>query len=306
MTAVADIPVSPDDVDARWLTGVLAERYPGVRVSGVEVAARDEVTNVHAVLHLAYERPAGAPSTMFCKLAPRGARRAAVLATGMGRREALFYASLAASVPMRVLDVHAARHDESTGDFVLLLEDLASSGCRVSDGTWGLSADAAAAALEELAAFHATHSDPRRRAARTPWIPVLGPGSGYASDRLRYGMDHHRDRLTASFVRIAELYIAHQAWLHELWHDGPATVIHGDPHIGNIFLDGDRVGFLDWGVINVGSPMRDVSYLLTMAMAPEDRRPAERERSRPKRRRSGGSSRMPSWRGRRPAWTTST
>lgn len=38
-------------------------------------------------------------------------------------------------------------------------------------------------------------------------------------------------------------------------------------HIGNLFIDGARVGFLDWGVGNVNTPIRDVSYLLTMAMA---------------------------------------
>ena len=25
-------------------------------------------------------------------------------------------------------------------------------------------------------------------------------------------------------------------------------MIHGDTHIGNVYLDGDRVGFLDWGL----------------------------------------------------------
>ena len=54
-------------------------------------------------------------------------------------------------------------------------------------------------------------------------------------------------------------------------------MIHGDPHIGNLFMDGDRVGFLDWGIINVNTPMRDVSYLLTMAMNVEDRRNHERD-----------------------------
>ena len=49
-------------------------------------------------------------------------------------------------------------------------------------------------------------------------------------------------------------------------------MIHGDPHIGNLFLDDGRIGFLDWGIIKVFSPMRDVSYFLTMAMSIDDRR----------------------------------
>ena len=94
---------------------------------------------------------------------------------------------------------------------------------------------------------------------------------------LREGIDHHRDRLTDSFVDIAEIYIAHHDELQRLWHEGPHTVIHGDTHIGNLFLDEGRVGFLDWGIINVNTPMRDISYLLTMAMSIDDRRAHERD-----------------------------
>ena len=54
-------------------------------------------------------------------------------------------------------------------------------------------------------------------------------------------------------------------------------MIHGDPHIGNLFDDHGRTGFLDWGIINVGAPMRDAGYFLTMAMAIEDRRAHERD-----------------------------
>lgn len=277
MIELADYPLSADDIDADWLTAALAPRHPGVSVTDVEVIERHALTNAHAVLRVTYAEAAGAPETMFCKLAPTDERRAAILATGMGQREARFYDSLAQTVPMRVLTVHAARQDDETGLFVLLLEDLGASGCAIPDGTWGISADAAAAALEELAVFHARYFDAARRSAELPWVPVLGPGSRYGADMLRYGIDHHRDRLTDAFVAVAEAYIADQAALHALWHEGPVTVIHGDPHLGNLFLDGERVGFLDWGIINVNTPMRDVGYLLTMAMQPEERRGAERD-----------------------------
>ena len=94
---------------------------------------------------------------------------------------------------------------------------------------------------------------------------------------LRYGIDHHRERLTDAFVEIAELYLDHHDELQRLWHEGPHTIIHGDAHIGNLFLDHGRVGFLDWGIVNVNTPMRDVSYLMTMAMGIEDRRAHERD-----------------------------
>ena len=54
-------------------------------------------------------------------------------------------------------------------------------------------------------------------------------------------------------------------------------MIHGDPHIGNLFDDHGRTGYLDWGILHVGTPLRDVGYFLAMALDIEDRRRAERD-----------------------------
>ena len=72
-----------------------------------------------------------------------------------------------------------------------------------------------------------------------------------------------------------QLYIDRGDELQALWHSGPNTVIHGDPHLGNLFDDHGRTGFLDWGIINVSSPMRDAGYFITMAMDIDDRRAHE-------------------------------
>ena len=269
-------PTTAADITPAWLSAALEARHPGVEVDTVDVVERHEVTNAHARLRVTYRSAGDAPGTMFCKLPPNDARREQIIATGMGHREARFYAELAPSVAMRVPEAHLARADD-TGMFALLLEDLLTTGCDVSDGTWGIPVDSVAGAIEDLAALHVRFDDPARRAAEAPWVQVSRPTSDYAAGMLRYGIDHHRDRLTKSFVEIAELYLAHHDELQRLWHEGPHTVIHGDVHIGNLFLDQGRVGFLDWGIINVNTPMRDLSYLMTMAMSIEDRRAHERD-----------------------------
>lgn len=277
MTTIPTIPTTADDITPEWLTAALAPRYPGVAVDAVDVVERHELTNAHARLRVAYAAPAGAPEAMFCKVAPLDpARRDAIIATRMGVREAHFYADLAPRLGMRVPAAHVAITD-AADRFVLLLEDLTTTGGAVSDGTWGIPPDAAAVALRDLAELHARHETPAARASAAPWAAVSTPSIGYAEPMLRYGMEHHRDRLTDAFVALAELYLARHEEVQALWHAGPHTLIHGDPHIGNLFLDGDRVGFLDWGIINVNTPMRDVSYFLTMAMDVEDRRAHERD-----------------------------
>lgn len=274
----ARIPITPDEIDAEWLTDTLAERHPGVRVASVEVTERHEVTNAHAKLRVRYDEPAGAPETLFCKLAPLDPnRRDSILRTGMGLREARFYATLARRLDLRVPAVHVARHDDRDGTFVLLLEDLDATGCTVSSGPEGVPPESMARALEDLAAMHLRFLDPAVRAAEVPWIPELRPSSTYGAVMLRYGLVNHRDRLSDQFAEIAELYIERADDLQVLWHLGPKTVIHGDPHIGNVFFDRGRTGFLDWGIINVNTPMREVSYFITMALTVDDRRDHERD-----------------------------
>lgn len=232
-----------------------------------------EMTNTHLRLGLTYDEPAGAPATVFCKLPPRdAARRQVIAATGMGPKEVRFYGELAPKLGLRTPVVHAAEHDPENADFVLLLEDLQATGCTVSDGTVGVQPDAAATALEELAELHVRYEDPARRAAEAAWVQPAGPGSDYAVQMLRHGIEHHRHRLTDAFVELAELYNARRPDLQALWHAGGHTVVHGDPHLGNVFDDHGRTGFLDWGIVMVSTPMRDVSYFLTMAMDVEDRR----------------------------------
>lgn len=255
---------------------LLDGRHPGVRVASVEVVDAHELTNAHARLRVTYDEAAGAPEHLFCKVPPTDpARRQTINATGMGRREASFYDSLAGALRLRTPAVHGVSLDEESGEFVLLLEDLVSSGCTVSDGTVGVTPDAAAVALEELAELHVRYGDAARRAAEAPWVQPAGSGSDYAVEMLRFGLAHHRDELTPAFCAVAERYIADRHSLQALWHSGPQTVVHGDAHLGNVFDDHGRTGFLDWGMVMVSNPMRDVSYFLTMAMDVDARRAHE-------------------------------
>ena len=102
------------------------------------------------------------------------------------------------------------------------------------------------------------------------------PPSDYGSTRLAFALANHRDRFGDAFAEASRLYIEHRAALHALWSAGPSTVIHGDAHIGNLFFDHGRTGFLDWGMIVVSTPLRDVSYFLQMALSVEDRRREDR------------------------------
>jgi hypothetical protein len=277
----ARLPSTPDEIEPSWLTDALSVRYPDARVAEIVVREVRQVTNTHAFLDLRYVAPTDAPPSMFAKMPPLDpARREVIAASQMGPKEALFYSRLAPTLPtIRVPDVYVARHDPRDNSFLLLMEDLDASGVRVPDGTWGFGRDAAARALEDLADLHVRFEDPARRAAEVPWAPLAENGRAPGLGLLQFGLDNHRDKLSDGFVRAAQHYLAHHGELIAMWASGPApnTVVHGDPHIGNLFDDHGRVGFLDWGVINVTTPIRDAGYFLTMAMQIDDRRAHQEE-----------------------------
>lgn len=278
--AEAFVPGNAGEIDAEWLTAALQNRHPGAQVESVEIADRAEVTNSHAWLRVVYTQgSASGPTSLFCKLLPNDpARRVAIAGTQMGLREAKFYDALAPQLAMRVPEAHVVRYEEDQGGaFVLLLEDLGESGCTVSTGPESPTPDAAAKALTDLAAMHVRFEDPARRAAEAGWVPEPDAPSDYGRVRLQEGLTHHRDKLTHAFAEMAEVYVDHQAALHEIWKEGPRTVIHGDTHIGNLFDDHGVTGFLDWGLVVVSTPLRDVSYFLNMCLSVEDRRARDRD-----------------------------
>lgn len=266
------LPAEPSDISPAWLSEVLA-----TEVVGVEVLDHAFATNQRARIGVTYANNGAGPHTMFVKLAPLDeAHRQMIGATGMGVREAQFYADLA-----NVIDVPVPRcwyADANNDAFVLLLEDLSVRGCEFSDGSWGIKADAAMAAMEDLARFHARFERVAVRDELAPWLrSSTGRRNTEATAKLmRFVLDQNADALSPAYTTVGNLYVEHHAWFDEMWHAGPQTLIHGDCHIGNVYLDAGRVGFLDWGLSRVSTPLRDVSYFLTMSVDIEDRRANER------------------------------
>ena len=268
----AKLPAHPDELTPAWLSETL-----DAAVATVEVLDHAFSTNQRARIGLTYENGSSGPASLFAKLAPLDeGHRSMIGALGMGEREAEFFADVASTLDLRVPRCHFA--GSSGDDFVLLLEDLTTRDCRFSQGEWGVGADAAAHALEELARFHARFESEPARDAVAPWLrkPDRSPGSKATSGLMRFVLDENADALSDTYKAIGERYVEHHARFHEIWDEGPRTYTHGDLHIGNVFLDDERVGFLDWGLSKTSTHLRDVSYFLTMAVDIEARRSHER------------------------------
>ena len=261
------LPADLADFTPEWMTDALAPTYPGVAVSAVEPIGRASVTNLHLKLGIRYDEQAGAPDSVFGKLPPPdAAHRAAIGADSMGRREVHFYNDVAPTLSMRVPACSFAQA-AADGSFLLLLEDLSATGAVMPDMTSVVPAELAGPAIDELAEMHVRFEDAGLRDRLVPWASEQRPdATPFTVPAMRYVLDTYHDILSPEYRAVGELYLTHAHELERLWDRGTPTFLHGDPHAGNLFIDGDRVGFLDWGMATVGAAMRDVSYFMTVGV----------------------------------------
>ncbi len=276
-TGVA-IPVEVDGLGPAWLGRTL-----GADVVGVDVLAAHSGTTGRARLRLTYGRSAGGPETVFVKLQPFGARQREFLRlVGIGVSEARFYATLGGGVPVRIPRVLHAEHDDGDG-FVMVLEDLVAAGCTFPSPRDPDVAERAASTVEEMARLHAAFWESARfeDGGDLAWVPARAGHPKGAENvgtelvgRVGQRLDEH---LNPAARRLVQLYVAHAPAILDLWDEGERTLIHGDAHMGNLFNDGPRTGFLDWAMVAHAPGARDVAYFGCASLPPEVRRAGETE-----------------------------
>jgi hypothetical protein len=230
------------------------------------------------------------------KLAPFDERqRDFVAAGGLGVAEARFYRDLAPEITLRIPAAYYAAIDDD-GRYVMVIEDLSAAGCRFPRPGDDDVAEWGGRLVQELARLHAPFWDsPRLQdGGDLTWVMAghrtgrnvprraegggRGGGGGGGGGFIGMALEQFGDEMGAAFRRLAQLYVAHAPQIMEdVLDEGTPTLIHGDPHLGNLFLDGDRVGFLDWAMLDRRTGMRDVSYVLGNSIPAEIRRAHEQD-----------------------------
>ncbi|MCX6395271.1 MAG: phosphotransferase [Propionibacteriales bacterium] len=218
-----------------------------------------------------------APRTVFVKAAATdpGTRLFGGLAR-LGEVEVGFYRDLRPQLDLEAPAILGSRFERRTGRFVIVLEDLAARGAEFVDTRTPLDPDQVAAALSTLAALHGATSG---RADRPRWLSTnsadaLLPLVTAVLPRLgRAVADRDRTLTALGGDRLLRTY---RRWAQQL-DDDAFCVLHGDPHPGNLYLLGDRVGLLDWQAVRRGHGLRDAAYALVLGLDVEVRRRLERD-----------------------------
>ena len=264
------IPSSSDELTPAWFSEVL-----DADIGGVDVVDAHSGTTGRALVRLSTS--ADLPETLFVKLQPVGSEQQdLVRQMGMGVAEARFYASVGDDFPVLIPRAWHAAYDESDHSFIMVLEDLVANGGRFLAATDDDILETAHAQMDELAILHAHHWG-----QRLPW--AKGP-SGYRSGGegaqvaarataiMQSAIDQFAADLPPAFRELAELHVKRFSDIYALYGRGERTLIHGDNHIGNLFMKDGRTGFYDWAVVSHMPGMRDVSYFLANSLSAEARR----------------------------------
>lgn len=269
------IPLTVDDVTPAWLG-----RVTGREVRAARVLDRHSGTTGRVRLGLEYGGGADGPETVFVKLAPFDAtQRDFVTRAGLGVAEARFYAQVAPQVPVRVPAVLGVEWD-ADGRFAIVLEDLAASGCRFPRPRDDDIAETTGRIVEELAVLHARFWADPRLGGDLAWVQEGGRVQfGRRGTHIPLALERFGDELGPAFRRLARLYTDRPAEIAAVLGAGTPTLIHGDAHLGNLFVDvgaGERPGFFDWAMVWCASGVRDVAYVLGNSIPTEVRRAGER------------------------------
>jgi hypothetical protein len=267
-----------EQVDADWLTTVLGQ-------AGVAATVRNVTTERVGTgqmgscfrLHVDYADGEGPPRLIVKLPATEPDSRAA--GTLGYRCETSFYRELAGRISTRIPRCFFTAVDEPTNGFTLVLEDLAPA--EPGDQIAGCTVDEALAAAVNVAGLHAaTWNDPSVR--ELAWlIPDLTAMPEFTAELLSKATDQFLQRYpvqasTASVLRtFTDRFAAWAAGRPE-----PYSLLHSDYRLDNLLFApagaDDPVIAVDWQVVTVGLPLRDVAFLLATGLSPDDRRAGER------------------------------
>ena len=267
------LPLTTDEITPAWLTAALKIRRPDAEVTGVEIVdmIRGTCTKIRLRLHYAPGRDAGLPATMILKGGFEPHSRDMFVTH---EKEVRAYRDLFPTLKLHSPDCYFADFSEEQQQGVVLIEDLVARGVEFCHPQRPQTKAAVAARLSALARFHAASWD----------SPKLAPGGDWdwAKDLLvasceympQYLQTEALDRFVASPRGAAASVRFHsREWLTDsleqlprLAVDVPRCLIHGDTHLGNLYVDADGTpGFYDPQPM-AAPALAEVAYHITGAL----------------------------------------
>lgn len=268
------LPVTVDAITPEWLTAALRTRTPGVTVRGCEVV--DTIFTTCSKIRLRLDRDAaaiaaGIPELIIVK---GGFEDHGRHLDHMHLREVRGYRDVYPEIPLPHPACYFADFDAERRQGIVIMEDLVARGVEFCHATRPQSHEQVARRLEALAGFHAA-----------AWAsPDLAPGGKWGDlvdffDVLQgffdetTAPDNWQRCIAAPRGAATSVRFHDRAWVIESWakvirfgKQLPYCLLHGDMHLGNLYIDRDGTpGFLDT-LASRGPAMLEVSYHISASI----------------------------------------
>lgn len=276
------LPMHAHEITTEWLTEALSSWTPGVKVQSIDEMHVQPGTATKIRLRLRYAEnvPDGPPEALCLKGGFDGGAWSEIIGIAY-QLEANFYAHAAAQLGELLPKCWYAAAEPERGQGIIILEDLVVAGARFGSPLEPWPVSRVAAAVEMQAAWHAVTWAATPEAY--PWLPVGTPVRGMADYLL--GESHWETCLADESlkavipvelqdrVRVRKATFA--VWELDRAHGIPC-LSHGDPHLGNTYVDAQgNPHFLDWQVASLSPGIDDLSYFIGGSLTVEDRRANE-------------------------------
>ncbi|NEW39839.1 phosphotransferase [Nocardia cyriacigeorgica] len=283
----AEIPMKADEVDAAWLTKVLASGHPGAEVESFDIAEATSGTTSRWKATVRYNdvgRAAQLPVHLFAKTTLTFTQRLTQYLAHALPGEPGFFQHLRPVLDIEAPHGYLGTADVRTGRSITLLEDVGvTRQARFCTPLDRVTHEQMQDLLGNMARWHGHYWESPELVARD-WLKT--PGAHFRNfDRLlgmrkraRVGLRRAPELVPESLPPVQDkLYEACGRSLR-IAEESPHTLLHGDPHIGNAYVCADNsMGFTDWQLVMRGSWAFDVAYTITSGLQVEDRRAWERQ-----------------------------
>jgi hypothetical protein len=271
------LPTAIEEIDADWLTAALRTNSPGVTVRNFELVDAKRSTCTKLRLRLDMDERAAIPETVILKGGFEPHSRALY---HMHEREVRGYRDVFPVLKLPTPACFFAGLDPERRQGLIIMEDLDRRGVRYCNPLQPQSFDEVARRLSVLARHHAqTWDSPELRpGGRWDWVEDVAEGTREAFTPYLTPSEWRRfvdsPRGAAASVRFHD-----RAWMADVLdrliafaNRLPHVVVHGDTHLGNLYVDPDGTpGFFD-SLPGRGPAMEEICYHVCGALDLADRR----------------------------------
>ncbi len=273
------LPVSEDEITAQWLTAALRQRTPGVTVTGFDFVDAVRGTSTKLRLRLQLDetgRRAGIPELVILK----GGFETHSRDFGyMHEREVRGYRDVLTRLSLPAPVCYFADYDAERRQGIIIMEDLVASGAEFCHASKPQSFEQVARRLEVLAQFHAGTWESAELAPGGEWgdlVDFLDTVDSFFANKTspenwQRFVASPRGAATARCFQSRDWMLDAWARLKRFAKQMPYCVLHGDIHLGNLYIAADGTpGFFDT-LASRGPGMLEVSYHISASIDVADR-----------------------------------